>query len=368
MSAPGSSRGSARGSARGRLAHFVAPEYHETLLRNGYAIVNVCDATLAAQMCDNILQDLHTFNPKLDPHDTSTWTTNEFPNSGHGMVDERGAGHWKSAWVARLATLTAWSRVFDGIDADKLVTSWDGLPIASPEYQTRVAKRDAKDVNGLETWMHRDQRLSIPEVAHSIQGVLALTESGPYDYSTVVLVPKSGTAQQLSDDFCAAFGSRERKTHDEDWVVYNAEEREWLALRCTRRKLQLKAGQMALWLSSTPHCGGLDASPDHTYRLRVGLYVAALPRCLLSDGELKKRQELASKEKACTSSHVPVVPAKRSGQWKQRVKSYYPQMWGKPLPDRFPPVVSGFKRAMETPEDVDDDSEFKRACARAIGF
>jgi len=327
---------------RGKLAQFCTGKYAQ-LAEKGWMIVDVCTETRAHQLSTMVQQDLNTFNPAIDPNDLSTWTRENMPPIDHAIVGNYGSGLWTSVWESRMETKHVWNDLFQ---TEHLLSSCDAFSIALPSYQPRTCKN--KDSYGIETWLHRDQTFENTCAIDSIQGCFALTTIGEAEYSTVVMEPIDITPQELCDLFYETFKSSERKkTHDPEWCVFTEEERAWLSQKCKRVKTVLKAGQMVLWLSSTPHCGGCDELPPTQlkYNTRIATYVAMVPKASVCANELAARKKLFKAKKLTTTSHLPVVAGKRAGTFKKRTKSYLPQLWGKEAPLRFPPIVKDYENA-----------------------
>tara|TARA_A100001015_G_scaffold103681_1_gene115105 strand:- start:263 stop:1300 length:1038 start_codon:yes stop_codon:yes gene_type:complete len=325
---------------RGKLSQYCTGKYSQ-LAEKGWMIVDVCPEARAYELNNSLRQDLAIFNPEIEPNDVSTWTRESMPLD-HTIFGNYASGLWPSVWESRMETKHVWKELYN---TEHLLSSCDAFSIAIPSYQHNTEKR--KDINGFETWLHRDQEFANTSAADSIQGCFALSNVSGADYSTVVLEPIGMNTQELCDLFYETFKNHKRKkTHDENWCVFSQEERDWFASKCKRVKTTLKAGQMILWLSTTPHCGGCNKLPESQmqYNTRIATYVAMIPKSIVCANEINARKKIF-KEKLTTTSHLPVVPGKRSGTFKKRTKTYLPQLWGKPAPIRFPPVVSNYETA-----------------------
>ena len=87
-----------------------------------------------------------------------------------------------------------------------------------------------KDENGLEFWLHRDQKFDNTCAADCIQGCFSLTNISDSDYSTVIMEPNNINPQELCDLFYETFKYGDhKKTHDDNWYVFTPEQRKWLS-------------------------------------------------------------------------------------------------------------------------------------------
>lgn len=280
---------------RGHLQRFLVDDF-ETLGRTGIQVVK------------NAVPNVKELRAKIDEDFVQLMDDYDVENTK--LLQQYGAGDWDSAWQCRGATIPIWSRLYQ---TNRLISSWDGLSIVTPDEQ----RRDAQDLNEFRepNWMHRDQRVSSYNLADTIQGYLALSDGTEESYSTLFYIPKEGEhAQDVLDEYHAKFHTRYTQSGriarssyvEDDYYLFPEEELAWWRAKCILHKPVLAAGDLLLWCSAMPHAAA--AAPDCTNVdiARVGIFVAMFPRDFVSLHHLKDRKHLA--RFGLTSSHNVLNP------------------------------------------------------------
>lgn len=266
-----------------------------------------------------------------------------------------------------------------GVESNTLLASFDAVMASWPGYGTQPpfnpnekrlpvkTKPDGKPAGP----GHIDQRATNTATADSHQCFLALTPAKVHDMSTVLLVPRgSWTLQGMMDacreKFPKAFDPS-LKNGGDDGMFFSADAQEWLVQKGIARAIKpdMAPGDVLVWSSAVPHCGGAAKPPAGTTRHpRLGIVVGFCPASLVPKEAKEKRRKLVGSRRATgqqvhrPNPHMSVPPSLRG----KRVNDW-------PVPYRkiheFREGVAEGSRAQLFQETL-DESEEQRAKKRRV--
>ena len=347
---------------RGRLWNSVDRSLKAVreLATQGYTIVTVCDRQTALDHASQVWDDLEALGTGICRDDEDTCNNERWPQTTHGLLQNQSAGLWHGVCGARLATEPAFTRLFGG---KRAIFSFDAAAVIRPTSQERTFKREKKNQISkgekvlLASWCHTDQAKAKQQCMEHIQGAFALTDLGPAEQRTQLVIPPEGTTiQDFRDAFIAAHPAKKvSKGFDperEEWVKHDDDERQWLIEHGRVITPTLEAGQMLLWDSGVPHASIPGPLLQHTFlrNFRMSVFVSALPLEVIDADDLAVRREML--EEADTSGHRVTAPGKRKGKYRKCKFAKTGRTYGKSLPTyKNTRVVTGFKSAIAKGED-----------------
>lgn len=227
-----------------------------------------------------------------------------------------------AAMEARDAVRTAFAAEA-GVGPETLLASFDAVMATHPTYTTHPAfdparprlpvrwdkeKKDRAAGPG-----HLDQRATNTATADSHQCFLALTPAADKDMSTIMLVPRGAWTLQGMMDACRekfpqAFDPSIKNGGDEG-MFFSPDAQEWLIQNGIAKAIKPKMapGDVLVWSSAVPHCGGAAKPPRGVKRHpRLGIVVGFFPADMVSDAAKEKRRDLVGRKHATGQQvHVP---------------------------------------------------------------
>jgi hypothetical protein len=361
---------------RGRLFPYMlrgSPKMAAAVARlfaRGYAVVDVCSPERAAELESEVWTDLEALGTGIDRNDPSTWNNDRWPQQTHSLLQNQQVGLWEGTCLARLETEETWWQL---LGQERAISSFDAISVARPDSQERCYKAELRNQKEkgegelLSSWLHTDQAKAKTQCLHHIQGAFAITDLGPAEQRTQLVVPKSPleTMQSFRDRFVAAFPPEPAAKvkfdpEREEWVKHSDAERAWLLREGEIVTPELKAGQMLLWDSGVPHASiPGPVAEGQKRKVRISTFVSAVPIAAVSPGDLLERKKML--EQGDTSGHRVTTKGKTKYLQCKFAKTAWSR--GKPLPAYSAArVVSGFKRAHE-----EDDDSVAAKIARLCG-
>jgi hypothetical protein len=304
---------------RGRLVELMDTSLPEVqhLFEKGWAKVRIMSPEEAEAHCAMIWDDMEGLGTGIERKDSTTWKKG-WTQATHGLVQNQSSGLWYGVCAARNKTWDFWKCLYKGL---RPISSFDATSFALPSYQAYASKHGFnKEFGDVANWMHIDQSNFKAECFRHIQGGLALTKLGPAELKTQLFVPKDGeTVQSLRDRFLRAFPpSTEKVTKGfnaerAEWIKLSNEQVAWYLENAQLISPELEAGEMILWSSGVAHASAAGPLPggQAERRLRMSVFVSALPRGLVSREELEFRRAML--EKGNTSGHRVCEPGVRKG-------------------------------------------------------
>tara|TARA_Y100000389_G_scaffold131817_1_gene129198 strand:- start:89 stop:1237 length:1149 start_codon:yes stop_codon:yes gene_type:complete len=329
------------------------------LIARGYAVVDVCSPERAAELESEVWTDLEALGTGIDRNDPKTWTNDRWPQTSHGLLQNQQVGLWEGTCLARLETEETWWQL---LGQERVISSFDAIAVCRPDSQERCYKAELRNQKEkgegelLSSWLHTDQAKAKTQCLHHIQGAFAITDLGPAEQRTQLVVPKSPleTMQSFRDRFVAAFppepvAKGKFNPEREEWVKHSDAERAWLLREGEIVTPELKAGQMLLWDSGVPHASiPGPVAEGQKRKVRISTFVSAVPIAGVSPHDLRERKKML--EQGDTSGHR--VTAEGKTKYLQCKFAKVGRSYGKKLPTYSAArVVSGFKRAHEEDDD-----------------
>ncbi|KAH8748906.1 phytanoyl-CoA dioxygenase [Hyaloscypha finlandica] len=247
------------------------------LREKGFAVVkNAIPQYRAAKYQEKAYEWLKSFGTELDFNRPETWIKENLPVqskintfNGYCML------HEKFMWDARQepGVLDTFAKIWG---TDELLVSFDSLNITFP---------NRKDVERLGAWEHVDQS-PFRRGLHCIQGIIALSPSGPEDGGLLVY-PGS---HKLMDEFLDT--QTDKSTWERiDRFAFDQSQLSWFAARGIQpEKVCAEVGDLILWDSRTIHYGSVPS--EKSTQIRTAIYAAYTPARLASEETLEKKTEI----------------------------------------------------------------------------
>lgn len=363
-------RGRLADALRAATADGVASDVQKQLLTTGVGVVDAVAPAECDRLLDQWFSEVRVAIPDLPDGDVAAalelkapgpGKKKYFASPGRGLVHTMGIATWPSVVEARHATAPAWSKLFDPPHADhthdpdavakKVRLSYDAFGLFSKAGQLQFSKRCREPAAPRSSfWGHQDQnREMYTGAAEWIQGVLYLRGNGAHGLRTQVWGPPPGeTVQEFMDRFRAAFpmcglhyqhqtklasmvaegASRVKRLafvvnalatsrQDGSHTDLTIAEKQWLEANGRCHELEVKQGQLFLWMSGLPHAnvvlrGPTDTTADYEDSYRV--MVNGAPHDVFHPAELATRAE-ALRHEGQSSGHAV---ARLKSSWKKR--------------------------------------------------
>ena len=207
-----------------------------------------------------------------------------------------------AAIQARLLMREAVALVF-GLPAERLVSSFDGIMLTHSKYSTKpeIDPENPKlpiDPKTGEGPGHVDQSRSRSACMESIQCYMGCHPHYKKDMSTCLLIPAEGwTLQGMNDALRDAFPTfyLPPKRAKSEWEGFKLpmEQRDWLVSNgiAIFSKPDLQPGDVLIWSSAVPHCGGVFKS-KLSKTARLGFISGFCPYELVPKESLDKLRSL----------------------------------------------------------------------------
>ena len=264
------------------------------------------------------------------------------------------------------------------LEPKSCLSSFDAVMATHRGYQTQPPFNPAKPRLPIKTKKgkpagpgHVDQYAANTATADSHQMFLALTPAGDKDMSTVLLVPCGRWTLQGMMDAARAKFPREfdptKKNGGDDGMFFSAVVQEWLISAGIAKAIKPKMapGDILIWSSAMPHCGGAAKPPPGVERNpRLGLIAGFCPSEMVSEEAKEKRRSIIGKKRA--TGQIVHRPGAHMA-WPQAFRWMKAEKWPQVYKDRkqFREDVTNGKRARAY-EDVDGDSEKERETKRLM--
>lgn len=294
--------------ARGVLVDFISksPLKDESahLLKKGYLLIK---NGVPKEKTEGILRQIDAelrdegFSAQFSDPKTTEMAKN-FPHCFWG-IDAALFFNKPSAIEARLLMREAVAPLF-GIPANQVVSSFDGVMLTHSKYSTKPEidpenpklPINPKTNNGPG---HVDQRKSNSACMDSVQCYMGCQTHLKKDMSTCMLVPANGwTLQGMNDALRDAFPDFyappvKRVKSEFDGFKLPMEQRDWLVDNgvAVFLKPDLDPGDVLIWSSTIPHCGGSYKS-KHKKTARLGFISGFCPYEIVPKTSLSKLRSI----------------------------------------------------------------------------
>ncbi|KAH8883310.1 phytanoyl-CoA dioxygenase [Thozetella sp. PMI_491] len=257
------------------------PDFRGDLARDGYVVIkNAVPVDTALAYQEKAWGWLSSFKTGLDFQKPETWVQQNLPQQNSiRTFAAYCVAHEKFMWDARLepGVLDTFSKLWG---TEELLVSFDSLNITFP---------NRKDIVKRTPWEHIDQS-PMRRGLHCVQGILALSPSGPKDGGLVVF-PGS---HKLNDEFFDTQTERQSWVPLKDIYLFNKEQKEWFLSKGLKpHKVEADVGDLIIWDSRTIHYG---AEPEEeSSQIRTAIYLAYTPaNWATAEQKLLKQQVFAN--------------------------------------------------------------------------
>lgn len=293
----------ARGALVGHLTASSNPDA-KCLLDKGYVVIR---NAVSKQKTDSIIHQIDAelreegFAAQFSDPETTKMAKN-LPHCFSG-IETVLFFNKPAAIQARLLMREAVAFLFD-LPAKRLVSSFDGMMLTHSKYSTKpeIDPENPKlpiDPKKGEGPGHVDQRKSRSACMESIQCYMGCHPHYKKDMSTCMLVPAEGwTVQGMNDalrDAFPAFYAPPSKRIKSEWEGFKLpiQQRDWLVDNgvAVFSKPDLQPGDVLIWSSAIPHCGGSFKS-KLPKTARIGVISGFCPYELVPKESLNKLRSI----------------------------------------------------------------------------
>ena len=272
----------------------------------------------------------------IEMKDPSTYDNfKKIPNNHGGLLQRLGVGQCTAVWAARLnkEVIRIFSELW-GVPPEDLVVSFDGMFFGfagdhrTGEGSFRPYRKGGKNWRHFDAGPHRAGNLG----QNCPQAILCVGDM-PAEGTTLEVWEKS---HLVFDEFCATFptvrtppfdekragkyktpeheqAARDRANKDvprpkKDWIKVTPEEEQWIKdhplTADAPTRANAKRGDLLMWLSSVLHQGvgfqeGFSKS-GVKIPARRAIYVSYVPRSMVSESILAKRQPIVGTGTTCS--------------------------------------------------------------------
>lgn len=268
---------------------------HETLQIYGVAVLRqVLSETKIKNAIDGMWKYLEqatiNFEVPILRDDKKTWKSVKRLLPTRGMIMQNYIGHSNFLWLLRQDEniIEVFSH-FWGVPHEDLICSFDGAGILLP---TGEKKRNMPD------WKHLDQNPGTGRNGlECIQSWVTLFDVEEGDATLGIF--------EGGNKYHKEFGKKFKPKDKKDWFQFKPEHYDFFeGKKCKNIRIEgLKAGDMVLWDSRTPHSGLKPTADQKKENIRCVAYICMTPREFTTNANLKKKQK-AFEEKRMTS-HWP---------------------------------------------------------------
>ncbi|KAK2033494.1 phytanoyl-CoA dioxygenase [Colletotrichum zoysiae] len=252
-------------------------DFRAELAENGFAIIKgAIPRERAVQYQEKAYEWIKSFPGDLDMDNPDTWVEKNLPvTNSIKAYAYYCVSHEKFFWDARQepGVLGAFAKLWG---TDELLVSFDAMNLTFP---------NRKDVPRRPPWEHIDQS-PVRRGVHCIQGLMALSPSGPEDGGLVVF-PGS---HKLNGEFFDTQTDKKSWLPMKDVHLFTRAELDWFAARGVHpHKVCLEVGDMVMWDSRTIHYG--SEATEKSNQIRTALYATYVPASLASPDQLKLKKQ-----------------------------------------------------------------------------
>jgi hypothetical protein len=278
----------------------------EQLQTDGFAVI---EGVFSEDECTRNKAELlswisKTTQKRVDPTDSSTFTSQNWVPHTHFILQHYGIGHCRAAWNARTQknAIAVFAHLYG---TDKLTTSFDGANYwPAPELMMKNGSRWPAD----KTWLHVDQT-PYHSGLECIQSWATFEEvDGEWD-ATLMVVPGS---HKIHKDLaavhkCAPVTGSGRPDRN-DWYKFSPDElervlgKDWKTTKTKR--ISAPKGSMVLWDSRTFHQGCAPRRGRPTARDRAIVYLCYAPTRWMTETQKEKKRKAAREHR--TTTHWPL--------------------------------------------------------------
>jgi hypothetical protein len=246
------------------------------------------------------------FDKPIKRNNTNSWDSYFDLQPLYSMIIQHwGIGHAQHVWDLREnpKIVDIFAKIWDCNNED-LLTSFD---ISSFHLPPEITKRGFFENK---YWFHSDQSYTKPDF-ECVQSWVTGYDVNEGD-ATLVILEKS---HKLHNEFAQKFNIDKK----EDWYLLNEEEIKFYKDNCEIKKITCPAGSMVLWDSRLIHCGMEPEKTRVIPNFRNVSYICMMPRKLVSEDILIKKQKAFKNLR--TTTH-----------WPNRVKVFtkYPKLENMP--------------------------------------
>jgi hypothetical protein len=272
--------------------YLVGPEYNDfrsELAENGFAIIKgAIPLQRAVGYQEQAYEWIQSFSDDLDMENPETWVDENLPMTNSiKAYAYYCVSHEKFFWDARQepGVLGPFAKLWG---TDELLVSFDAMNLTFP---------NRRDVNRRPPWEHIDQS-PMRRGVHCIQGLIALSPSGPEDGGLIVF-PGS---HNLNEEFFETQTDKKSWVPMKDIYVFGRDQLDWFGARGVRPyKVCLEVGDMVMWDSRTIHYG--SEPTEKSNQIRTALYTTYVPASLADPDQLALKKKAF--ESYSSTTHWP---------------------------------------------------------------
>ncbi|KKK21922.1 hypothetical protein P175DRAFT_0541963 [Aspergillus ochraceoroseus IBT 24754] len=270
-------------------------DFRAELYENGFAVIKgAIPLDRAEKYCEKAHDWLRSFGTDLDFDNPDTWVSENLPHANQiRTYADYCVNHEKFMWDARLepGVVDAFAKVWE---TDELLVSFDSLNITFP---------NRKDIPRRKAWEHIDQS-PMRRGLHCVQGIIALSPSGPDDGGLVVY-PKS---HKFNDEFFGSQSDKKSWLPFKDIYMLPQTELDWFTARgMGPHKVCAEPGDLILWDSRVIHYG--SEPTEKSNQTRTAIYAAYTPASMATPEQLALKKQVFEKYGGTTHwphSHIAV--------------------------------------------------------------
>lgn len=286
---------------RAKVEHVLAP-FMEQLNEQGYTVIpNLLSGARCAEMRGGI--DRYLLNMGINVHDPKL-RHSHYP-SIHGIIQHLEIGHAKPIWDVRQEQAVV--DVFEAMYGDNdLLVSFDGACVMLPYVREQIGNR----------WTHVDQSFKRTGL-RCVQGYVNLAPSDDERTGSLAVIPGS---HKKHAEF--ARNHPEYSKLNDDWYKFKDHELEEIGGPALTR-VHGGEGSLVLWRSDCAHQSLPPPASVEEALTRYVVYVCYQPRTLISDADLRKKQNAFDAYRMTThwpASRVKLFPLEWRNYGKEGAK------------------------------------------------
>ncbi len=289
------------------------------------------------------------------------------------------------AMKARVEMRNQIARLVLGVSKpEELISSFDGVMVTyagytqKPQINPLMPRLPIDPKKGAGPG-HIDQSQYREATAESFQAYLALTPIHKSDMGTCMLVPTGGhTIQSMMSELRQQFpesytrGPKRVKTigKTDEGFLFPQEHQDWLFSKgmCRLEKPDMNPGDILIWSSAIPHCGGTYKSDVKLHHPRLGVIAGFAPQEVVPQPQIDKLREIVGL--GWTTGQQVIYPSKHGGSFPGTLAKYtkpedWPQAYKNIKAWRANLKATG-KRAYEDEPEDDELTKHKKRMFRSL--
>ena len=262
-------------------AYCALDKAYDTIIRDGFCVIpNILDHNEIRNARKGLWSTLEYLTKNLDipikEDNVNTWSTYYQMDSNRNLIIQNWKiGHSQFVWDIRQnpKVVNVFSNLWK-VKAEDLLTSFDAISFHIPPEYTGKGFYQGDD------WWHTDQSPNNNKFS-CVQGMILLYDVNDGD-ATIRL--KKGSNHLHETIF-----KNNKVRHNKNWYQYNKTDLEFLS-NCESIRVSAKSGDIILWDSRTAHYGINPLAERKNPNVRANVYVCMMPRNLISNQNLLKKQ------------------------------------------------------------------------------